>query len=83
MSKKLGGLGLNGIKLKWIIGILGANPAHLPKKGAKLAKLTVLFNWCSKTTPRILILSIVPNVHFMWNSLLPMPPNFLGIIIQS
>ena len=54
MSKKLGGLGLNGIKLKWIIGTHGnwknqkswsyqldstANLAHLPKEWAMLYKI--------------------------------------------
>ena len=46
MSKTLGGLGLNGIQLKWIIGIHDnygtANLAHLPQKWAELA---VQFSW--------------------------------------
>ena len=43
--QNIGDLGLNGIKLKWIIGTHGmgavselcTNPAHLPKTWAKLA----------------------------------------------
>jgi hypothetical protein len=73
----LGRLGSNGFQYPWypwqlkkikilraVLELPAANPAHLPRKWAKWAKLNVLFSWYSKTAPRILIFSIVMGADY-------------------
>ena len=62
-----------------------ANLAHLPSNLAKWDELAVLFCWyVAPKQPSGFWLPWVPNLHFIWNSLLTKPPkswpnnSFLG-----
>ena len=63
-----------------------AHFANLAQFWGKWAGLTVLFSWyvAPKRHTGFLFfqLSWVPNIHFMWNPLLPVPPHFWGIIFS-